>query len=109
MKQIGMAAVLVVLAGTFSLPAAAGDRQATTTDVRTAQAQAVTEVPDERRVRRRRIRVPIFLPDAPEADGVYPRYYPGPDALRVCDAAYVPEYRPSGTVIVPHMICRWRR
>jgi len=27
--------------------------------------------------------------------------------VRVCNATYVQEYRPSGTVIVPHMICHW--
>ena len=40
-----------------------------------------------------------------EPDGVYPRYYPGPDAVRDCTATYVQEYRPSGTVIVPRMNC----
>ena len=41
-------------------------------------------------------------------DGVYPRYYPGLNAVRVCNASYVQEYRPSGTVIVPRMSCFWR-
>jgi hypothetical protein len=40
---------------------------------------------------------------------VYPRYFPGPNAVRDCTATYVQEYRPSGTVIVPHMNCYWRR
>jgi hypothetical protein len=40
---------------------------------------------------------------------VYPRYNPGPNAVRECNATYVQEYRPSGTVIVPHMTCYWRR
>lgn len=31
-----------------------------------------------------------------------------PNAVRVCNAYYVPEYRPSGTVIVPRMNCYWR-
>ena len=39
---------------------------------------------------------------------VYPRYYPGRNAVRECNATYVPEYRPSGTVIVPRMNCFWR-
>jgi len=42
-------------------------------------------------------------------DGVYPRYNPGPDAVRECSVVYVREYRPSGTVIAPHMSCHWRR
>lgn len=32
-----------------------------------------------------------------------------PNAVRVCNARYVQEYRPSGTVIVPRMTCYWRR
>ena len=43
------------------------------------------------------------------ARGVYPWYYPGPNAVRDCNATYVQEYRPSGTVIVPRMSCFWRR
>ena len=33
--------------------------------------------------------------------------YPGPNAVRQCASRLVPEYRPSGTVIVPRMWCRW--
>jgi len=29
--------------------------------------------------------------------------------VRVCNATYVQEYRPSGTVIVPRMSCYWTR
>ena len=32
----------------------------------------------------------------------------GPNAARVCNAYYVQEFRPSGTVIVPRMNCYWR-
>lgn len=31
-----------------------------------------------------------------------------PNAVRVCHAYYVQEFRPSGTVIVPRMNCYWR-
>jgi hypothetical protein len=41
-------------------------------------------------------------------DDVYPRYDPGPNAVRVCNATYVQEHRPSGTVIVPRVACVWR-
>ena len=51
-------------------------------------------------------RVPIYRPDW-EPD-VYPRYNPGPNAVRDCTATYVQEYRPSGTVITPRMNCYWR-
>src|SRR5438270_3787140 len=33
----------------------------------------------------------------------------GPDAVRQCQAWLAPEYRPSGTVIVPRMRCWWER
>ena len=39
---------------------------------------------------------------------VYPQYYPGPNAVRICNAHYVQEYRPSGPVITPRMHCYWR-
>ena len=35
--------------------------------------------------------------------------YPGPNAKRECIDRYVTEHRPSGTVIVPRMRCRWVR
>ena len=35
--------------------------------------------------------------------------FPGPGFVRQCTARLVQEYRPSGTVIVPHMSCYWRR
>ena len=37
----------------------------------------------------------------------YPYEYPGPNAKRDCTAYYVEEHRPSGTVVVPRMNCRW--
>jgi hypothetical protein len=51
--------------------------------------------------------VPVYPRDYWEPD-VYPRYNPGPNAVRVCNATYVQEYRPSGTVITPRMHCYWR-
>jgi hypothetical protein len=39
---------------------------------------------------------------------VYPRYYPGRNAVRECTAHLVQEFRPSGTVITPRMNCFWR-
>jgi hypothetical protein len=33
--------------------------------------------------------------------------YPGPGAVRQCTSWLQPEYRPSGTVIVPQMRCWW--
>ena len=61
----------------------------------------------QRRVRRPRLRV--YPSYQGEPDDVYPRYFPGRNAVRDCNATYVQEYRPSGTVIVPHVNCYWRR
>lgn len=33
--------------------------------------------------------------------------YPGPGAVRQCNSWLEPDYRPSGTVIVPRMRCWW--
>jgi hypothetical protein len=75
------------------------------TEIRVAQALSPDDVPPPRRRRQTRLRVtPYYSPD-----GVYPRYNPGPDAVRECNVAYVQEHRPSGTVITPHMSCYWRR
>ena len=54
---------------------------------------------------------PARLSDATRGtpDDVYPRYFPGRNAVRDCTATYVQEFRPSGTVIVPRMNCYWRR
>ncbi len=49
-------------------------------------------------VRRAPRRVPVYRGSS----------YPGPNAVRVCNAHYEQEYRPSGTVIVPRMSCYWR-
>lgn len=48
----------------------------------------------------------------PPAATIYPVRgvaYPGPGYVRDCYARLIPEYRPSGTVIVPHTYCRWVR
>jgi hypothetical protein len=98
-------AVLVLLGmGLFSPFCGSAEAQTAGPDVRLAQA-APPDGPPPRKRPQARLRVtPYYSPD-----GVYPRYYPGPDAVRVCNATYVQEYRPSGTVIVPRMSCYWRR
>jgi hypothetical protein len=112
MIRIGTAAIWVTLAGTFLLPASETVAQtASSGGVRIAQASPPTGVEPvaPRRARRPLRRVPIYPPREGEfEDGVYPRYYPGPNAVRDCVANYVQEDRPSGTVIVPRMHCVWR-
>jgi hypothetical protein len=74
-------------------------------EIRFAQLVSPDDIPPPRRRPPARLRVtPYYVPD-----GVYPRYNPGPDAVRDCNVAYVQEHRPSGTVIAPHMSCYWRR
>ena len=113
MMRIGTAAILLFFAGSFALPAAGAQAetraQTARPGIRTAQASQpmATEVSAQRRRPLRRL--PIYPRYEGEPDGVYPRYFPGRNAVRDCTATYVQEYRPSGTVIVPHMNCYWRR
>jgi hypothetical protein len=104
--RIVIAALSLSVAG-FLLPAAAAQPQAAGTALQRAEAQAAaTDISAQsRRVRRppTRIRVtPLYNPD-----DVYPRYFPGRNAVRECTAHLVQEFRPSGTVITPRMDCFW--
>jgi hypothetical protein len=109
MMRIGTAAIGAALVGSLMLPASAARAQTAPAGTRIAQAsQPVTaEAPAPHRRPLRRL--PIYPRYEAEPDGVYPRYFPGPNAVRECTATYVQEYRPSGTVIVPRMSCFWRR
>jgi hypothetical protein len=80
-----------------------------------SQVQTEALAPPEHRPRsgpRTRLRVRPAYPYR-HYHSVYPvpyRFdYPGPNAKRECVARYVQEFRPSGTVIVPRMNCRWVR
>ena len=109
MKRIVTVAISAAFAGVL-LAGTIAQAQTASTGLRVAQAPdvsrpAVTDASAQQR-RRRLQRVPIYrqewVPD------VYPRYNPGPNAVRDCTATYVQEYRPSGTVITPRMNCYWR-
>ena len=110
MIRLAIAAFLAGLGGTMLQPMAAQAEPATSWSrlVRPSGPSAghsgATDVSAQRRPR---TRVRIYSNSPP--DDVYPRYDPGPNAVRVCNANYVQEFRPSGTVIVPHMSCYWRR
>jgi len=106
MKRIVTGALAAALAGLlFPDMAAAGTAKVSPTS-RIAQAQpAITDFSAQNRRPLRR--VPIYRQDEWAPD-VYPRYNPGPNAVRDCSAHYVQEYRPSGTVITPRMNCVWR-
>jgi hypothetical protein len=79
--------------------AANSPAEAQGTGVRTGQrANATQSIEATAQLRRR----------APTRLRVYrERAYLPPTAVRACDAWYEPEFRPSGTVIVPRMRCRW--
>ena len=100
------AAFSVALAGLL-LPDVAAKAQAASSGLRIAQAPnpVVTDLSAQRRRPLRR--VPIYRSQEWEPD-VWPRYNPGPNAVRSCTAHYVQEHRPSGTVITPRMNCYWR-
>jgi hypothetical protein len=107
--RIRTAALWVALAGAVFLPAAEAGAQTAPAGVRVAQASSPAADPSvPPRARRPLRRLPIYPREQGGPDEVYPRYYPGPNAVRDCTATYVQEYRPSGTVIVPRMNCFWR-
>ena len=110
MIRVTTAAFLAGLGGAILLPLAVQAEPATSWS-RPVQPSGLavshTTATDLSAQRRPRTRIRIYSNSRP--DDVYPRYDPGPNAVRVCNANYVQEFRPSGTVIVPHMSCYWRR
>jgi hypothetical protein len=108
MKRIGTAAVWMVVAGAIAWPASHAAAQSASPETRVAQAAPQDVPPAPRRTRRPQPRVRV-TPNYGERIEVDPRYYPGPNAVRECNATYVQEFRPSGTVIVPRMHCVWTR
>ena len=104
MMRIVTAAFLAAFVGLL-LPGAVAEAQTASSGSRAAQAAPTDASAQARRGIRR---VPVYPREEWRPD-VYPRYNPGPNAVRVCTATYVQEYRPSGTVITPRMHCYWRR
>jgi len=102
MKRIVTVAIWAAFAGLLLAGTAQAQTAASGADG--ARKPAVTEASSQSRKLRR---VPIYRHEW-EPD-VYPRYNPGPNAVRDCTATYVQEQRPSGTVITPRMNCYWRR
>lgn len=105
MKQIGLATFVMVLAGAVAWPTGHAAAQSSSPEVKVAQAAPQDVPPAQRRYRRPQTRLRVTPNN--ERIEVYPHYYPGPNAVRECNAEYVQEFRPSGTVIVPHMHCVW--
>jgi hypothetical protein len=103
--RIAAGAALTTLAVLLSGPlAAAPSRDA-------ARHATNAEFSSQVRVVRPRPRTRIIVRPLRSDTGIYPSpapyNYPGPNAVRECDANYVQEFRPSGTVIVPRMHCWW--
>jgi len=105
MKRFVTVALWAAFAGLW-LAGAAAQAQTAISGTQAGRKPAVS-VTDASSQSRKLRRVPIYRPDW-EPD-VYPRYNPGPNAVRDCTATYVQELRPSGTVITPRMNCYWRR
>ena len=105
MGRIGTAGAAIILTALAIGPASIAQAEQTRPAIRLAQA-APPDAPPRRIYRpQARLRItPNYDPDS-----IYPHYNPGPNAVRVCNAHYVQEYRPSGTVIVPRMSCYWQR
>jgi hypothetical protein len=110
MARFRIAAIGVIFAGILMLPAAGTNAQTQPAPLRIAQASqpVAEEASTPRRIRRPPTRLRVYPSYQTGPDGVYPRYFPGSNAVRVCSVSYVQEFRPSGTVITPHMHCVWR-
>ena len=111
--RIRAVAIPAAFAGIFGIFLATGTQAQTApsgigSGTRLAQASPPDDAAAPRPARRPPVRLRVYPRNEPEPDGVYPRYFPGQNAVRDCTATYVQEYRPSGTVIVPRMNCVWR-
>ena len=106
--RITIAAICLTFAGALLVPASGALAQTAPSGMRVAQAALADGPAAQDRTRRPLKRLRIYPRYQGEPDGVYPRYYPGPNAVRDCTATYVEEHRPSGTVITPRMNCYWR-
>lgn len=84
-----------VLALASLLPGTAALAQQSEPKAQTPATSKPSDITAQRRVRRPATRVRVY------------RSFPGPNSQRVCNARYVQEYRPSGTVIVPVVNCYW--
>ena len=87
----GTLAAAGIAANSPAVAQSAGSRGAE----RANAAQSLDVTSQSRRRGRTQLRItrdPVYLP---------------PNAVRACNAWYEQEYRPSGTVIVPRMRCRW--
>jgi hypothetical protein len=104
--RIANAVVALAFAGGFLFAAAAPAR--TAPRLPAAQPSGPTDFSAQSRREYRRPPTRIRVYPRYNPDDVYPRYFPGRNAVRDCTAHLVQEFRPSGTVITPRMDCFWR-
>jgi hypothetical protein len=90
---VGLCAGLAVLAA----PSLTRAQTASATTLSRGSGAEEFSAQSRREVRRVPRRVPIYRGST----------YPGPNSVRICNAHYEQEFRPSGTVIVPRMHCYW--
>ena len=95
---------LAILAGA---PCAGGDLHCRKFSGRSARRGAATVSAPTPRSRSRRPRSSAAAVRRRSFASIRERAYLPPTAVRACDAWYEQEFRPSGTVIVPRMRCRW--
>jgi hypothetical protein len=106
--RIGSAILLLAFAGTFLLPVAPAQTAPRPQTAQASQTAGTDVSAQNRRYRRPPARLRVYPSTGYSPDDVYPRYFPGRNAVRDCTATYVQEFRPSGTVITPRMNCFWR-
>jgi len=88
-------AVLTMLPLLFGGAALAGERPAVSTATASIEISAQTRLRIYPRRRGGELRPGDYY------------YYPGPNAVRICQSWLLPELRASGPVVTPQMRCRW--
>lgn len=96
--RVLMAGALLCCGVLFGLPGSVAKAQAQSASAPSHKGLTADEFSSQSRkvIHRAPRRVRIFTPRTL-----------GPNAVRICNAHYEQEYRPSGTVIVPRMQCYW--
>jgi len=114
MSRKPRAAAAIVAVGIALCFAFAGGAAAQTDADKGAKSRRAAATTQARPQARTRIRVYPAYPRRYELSRFPPpdpsEYrFPGPNAVRECVAWLAPQYRSSGTVIVPHTRCWWQR
>jgi hypothetical protein len=94
---LGIVASAAVALATICIGSSAVQAQGVTREAQ--RANAAQQIETSAQSRRRRAPTQLRV--------IRERTYLPPTAVRTCDAWYEQEFRPSGTVIVPRMRCRW--